>query len=222
MHWQVHWLEAEGDLTPWRPAIASEIAAARSAVAQVVPPPRLDILVQRLAGAVIPEIGLVGHAYRRSLFALTVDPDNPHFAAGLTDGTLQRQVTHEAHHCLRMGGVGYGRTLGEALVSEGLAGQFTRRLFGNAPEPWERAVDDAVLRAHVPDAAALGAAGYDHSAWFFGTGALPRWLGYTLGYAMVGSWLGRVGDVNGSTWVNVRADTVLSGVADLWLREGGH
>ncbi len=220
MDWRVHWLEAEGDLMPWRSAITSEIAAARLAVARLVRPPRLDILVQRLAGAVIPEIGMVGHAYRRGLFALTVDPDNPRFAAGLADGALRRQVAHEAHHCLRMGAVGYGRTLGEALVSEGLAGQFTRRLFDNAPEPWERAVDGAALRGFVPDGAALGAGRYDHAAWFFGTGALPRWLGYTLGYAMVGSWLERAGEVDGSTWVNVTAETVLTGIADLWLQDG--
>ncbi|MFX5570653.1 DUF2268 domain-containing putative Zn-dependent protease [Acinetobacter baumannii] len=27
---------------------------------------------------------------------------------------------------------------------------------------------------------------HDHGAWFFGTGALPRWVGYSLGYQMVG------------------------------------
>ncbi len=33
-----------------------------------------------------------------------------------------------------MAGPGYGRTLGEVLVSEGLSGQFTRQLFAN-PSP---------------------------------------------------------------------------------------
>ena len=91
-------------------------------------------------------------------------------------------------HCLRMGGPGYGRTLGEALVSEGLAGHFVARALGSPPEPWERAVDEAALLRHRPDAATLGAAPYDHAGWFFGlSGHRPRWLGSTLGHRIVGS-----------------------------------
>jgi len=85
-NWKLHWLEAEGDLSPWRRRIVSGVKAARRAIAAVVPPPPLDILVQRLAGGVIPEIGMVGHAYRKGLTGLTLDPDNRHFATCLRDG----------------------------------------------------------------------------------------------------------------------------------------
>lgn len=221
MQWQLHWLEAEGDLAPWRDQVAAEIEATQQLVARAAPLPRLDILVQRLADAVIPEIGMVAHAYRKGLFALTLDPDNPRFAAGLRDGTLRRQVAHEVHHCLRMAGPGYGRTLGEALVSEGLAGRFTGWLFGSPAEPWERAVDLDVLRAHVPNAAMLQAADDDHAGWFFGAGGRrPRGLGYTLGYQIVGDWLATAGEVGGDVWVNVPADTVLTaahGRPGAWL-----
>ena len=210
MDWRIHWLEAEGELEQWRERIAAEIGAAWDAVAGVVRTAPLDILVQRLPGAGIPEIGMVGHAYRKGLFALTVDPANPYFEASL-EGALRRQVTHEVHHCLRMAGPGYGRTLGAALVSEGLAGQFTRRLFGNAPEPWERAVEEDEMQGQLPDVTALTRASYDHDAWFFGAGgARPRWLGYTLGYRLVGTWLEKAGAIDGETWVNVDADTVLA------------
>ena len=168
-------------------------------------------MVQRLAGAVIPEIGIVGHAYRKGLFALTLDPDNPHFGVRLSDGTLRRQVAHEVHHCMRMAGPGYGRTLGEALVSEGLAGRFTGWLFGSPAEPWECAVEADALRVHAPDETKLQATGYDHAGWFFGAdGRRPRWLGYTLGYQIVGEWLTTASEVDGDTWVNVPADTVLA------------
>ena len=212
MEWRLHWLEAEGDLAPWRDAIAGEVEATRNLVARMVrsPLPPLDILVQRLAAAGIPEIGMVGHAYRKRLFALTVDPDNPRFVASLGNGALRRQIAHEVHHCLRMAGPGYGRTLGEALVSEGLAGRFTGWLFGSPPEPWERAVDIETMRCHAPDAAALHAKEYGHDAWFFGAGGrYPRWLGYTLGYYLVGEWQAMTGTVDGDTWVNVAAASVL-------------
>ena len=90
MDWRVHWLEAEGDLAPWRDRIAAEIEAARLAVAGLLPPFRLDLLVERVAGAVIPEIGTAGRAYRPSLCALTVDPLNPNFAARSAGGPSKR------------------------------------------------------------------------------------------------------------------------------------
>lgn len=32
-------------------------------------------------------------------------------------------------------------------------------------------------------------AGYDHSAWFFGTREIPRWAGYTIGFSLTGEFL---------------------------------
>lgn len=209
--WQLHWLEAEGDLRRWRSEITAEVDAAHAAVSRVLTPPRLDVLVRRLSGGVIPEIGMVGHAYRRSLFALTCDPDNANFSNCLADGTFRRQVVHEVHHCLRMAGPGYGRNLGEAFISEGLAGHFVRLLFDNPPEPWECALDPDCLQTYFPDPPALKAAEYDHAAWFFGaSNHRPRWTGYTLGYAVVGRWLDGTSGVDVDTMVNVPADIVLS------------
>ena len=114
---------------------------------------------------------------------------------------------------MRMAGPGYGWTLGEALVSEGLAGRFTSWLFNSPPEPWEQAVGEDILRTHAPDAAMLQAAHNDHAhaAWFFGVGErLPRWFGYTLGYRIADEWLTAAGEGDGDTWVNVPADGVLA------------
>ncbi|MBV9782237.1 MAG: hypothetical protein JO264_00305 [Acidisphaera sp.] len=209
--WRLHWLQAEGDLEPWRPRITAEIEATRDIISRLLTLPRLDILVQRLARAVIPEIGMVGHAYRRSLFALTLDPDNAHFASCLADGTLRRQVAHEVHHCLRMAGPGYGSSLGEALVSEGLAGQFVRVLFQTPPEPWERAMDEAALTRNFPTAAELASTAYDHAGWFFGAGGhRPRWLGYTLGYHIAGRWLATLPEPDAVQLVNVPAGDALA------------
>ncbi len=204
-------MEAEGDLRPWRRRITEEIKAMHAAVSRFVTPPRLDVLVQRLPGMVITEIGLVGHAYRPSLFALHCDPDNENFAGSLSDGTLRRQVSHEVHHCLRMAGSGYGRKLAEAFVSEGLAGHFVKQFFDNPPEPWECALDSEGLHAHFPDPSTLEATNYDHAAWFFGSGGhRPRWIGYTIGYALVGKWLEVKSGVDAGAIVNVAAETVLA------------
>ncbi|NHV88755.1 DUF2268 domain-containing protein [Cronobacter dublinensis] len=207
--WTLHWLQAQGDLRDYRDRITDETTAACETLATVMTPPRLDILVHRAPGQVIPEIGLAGRAYHGALFSMGIDPDNPHLLSSLTDGTLRRQILHEVHHCLRMAGPGYGWTPGEALVSEGLAGQFVTWLLGSLPEPWERALDRAALTAAPVSVAALDGAPYDHAAWFFGTGTLPRWYGYTLGYHMAGAWLEEVGTPDAERWVTVSAQEVI-------------
>ncbi|NGM22954.1 DUF2268 domain-containing protein [Roseomonas stagni] len=211
MAWTLHWLTAAGDLGDWRLAIEREVEAAKAAVAGVLPLRPLDILVQRVKGAVIPEIGMVGQAYRKDLCSVTLDPENAAFSDALATGALCRTVVHEVNHCLRMGGPGYGRTLGEALVSEGLAGHFTARLCRNPPEPWECAVPPEVLRAHRPDDAMLADPGYDHASWFFGRGGQrPRWLGYTMGYAIVAEWLAATPAADARALVDVPAAEVLA------------
>ena len=207
--WTLHWLEAKGDLGPWKGQISSEIEATREVVADFVRPPRVDILIQR-GRWVIQEIGLAGRTFDATLMALTIDPESPNFAASLSDGALRRQVAHEIHHCLRWAGPGYGRTLGEALVSEGLAGQFVGHLFGTPPEIWERAVEPATADLLFPDAVSLRAPRYDHMAWFYGTGGYPKWLGYTIGYRMAGAWLRSRANIDPQTFIAVPAADVLA------------
>jgi len=211
MDWRLHWLEAEGDLTPWRDVILAEVEAAKIAIARLVPRCTLDILIRRRPGQVIPVIGMGGHTWGKYLFELGLDPSNLNFAPALKDGALRRQVAHEAHHCMRNAAIGYGETLGEALVSEGLAGRFVERIFGTAPEPWESAMDEATLRAHLPNDAVLASSDYNHATWFYGQDArLPRWIGYTLGYRIVGDWLATVPAPDAATWAGVPADAVLA------------
>jgi len=204
--WTRHYLQAAGSLEKWRPLIDAEIEATHRVVADLIPPPCLDILVQR-STFVIREIGMVGRAWGPNLFSIAFDPNNANFECCLTDGTLRRQVAHEVHHCLRFAGPGYGRTLGEALVSEGLAGQFVARLFNNPPEPWECAIRTPMQ--FLPDQATLTAT-YDHNRWFFGTHDLPHWLGYSLGFELVGRWLNQQSAVDGALLVNVPAAKVLA------------
>ncbi len=93
-------------------------------------------------------------------------------------------------------GPGYGVTLGEALVSEGLSDHFVAQAFPNTPpQPWDHRKMTARQEAGLwkrarRDLAIPGA--YDHPLWFFGAGgknALPRWSGYTLAYRIVRPYL---------------------------------
>ncbi|MFT9064224.1 MAG: DUF2268 domain-containing putative Zn-dependent protease [Acetobacter persici] len=207
--WTVHWLEASGSLDAHRAPIMDALHAAYTALSHHVQLPEIDVLIQRAEGRTIPEFGLSGRAYRASLFALSVDPDNPNFAKSLLDGTLTRQIVHEAHHCFRMAGPGYGRTLGEALVSEGLAGRFVQHVLHSHPEPWEAALPVSDLKTFGVQASTLSKTQYDHARWFFGRGPLPRWFGYTLGYEIVGDWLLNT-HPEAVDWINIPADIPLA------------
>ena len=207
------WSESQGSLAPWRSTIESEIDEALTAISHFGFAAEIDILIQRVPDAAIPEIGMAAHVYRRGLLGLTLDPDNATFSNALMDGNLRRLVVHEVHHCLRMAGPGYGTTLGEALVSEGLAGQFASHVFGSPPEPWECAFDKDYVFQKLPRRAELSMNSYDHSGWFYGAGdKRPQWFGYTLGYMIVGRWLESTLDIEGATWINVPAALVLESI----------
>jgi len=209
--WTIDWPVYAPELSSWRPAIETEIEATRQTIAGLVPPSRLTVEVRLEPVRVIPELGMVGYCPGPLGFSISVAPRNPNFAPALKQGALRRQVAHEANHCLRNAGPGYGRTLGEALVSEGLAGHFVHRLYGTPPELWECALAEDVALRHLPDDATLAKTDYDHAGWFFGAGGrYPRWLGYTLGYVIVGRWLARTAQVDGPTLVNVPAGDVLA------------
>ncbi|WP_410012781.1 DUF2268 domain-containing putative Zn-dependent protease [Sodalis sp. C49] len=207
--WHLHWLAARGSLQAHQHAFVRECQRAFDVLSGQMSPPPLDILFHRSTTQVIAQLGLCGRAWEPALFSLYVDPDNPNLAVSLDNGAFTRQLLHEIHHCMRMAGPGYGYTLGEALVSEGLAGQFVSYLLGTPPELWEAALPVASLGRWLPDQTQLEATGYNHAEWFFGTGRYPLWLGYTLGYELAGQWLGRTERPPMEARINAPAKDVL-------------
>jgi hypothetical protein len=87
-------------------------------------------------------------------------------------------------------GPGYGTTLGETLVTEGLADTFSVYAYPKTPPiPWDEALQPTqlhLLGAIARDNAAMtDTGGKVHSRWFFGAGNLPRWAGFTIGASWV-------------------------------------
>jgi hypothetical protein len=182
--WTLHLLNARGQLASAAAVIEAAVAEAGGRLSSVAPPLALDIVIS--ARQDMPEALFVsGHCYEPGVIGLGIDLTQPHSEDRLRHALL-KTLFHEVHHALRWDGPGYGGTLGEALVSEGLAQRFLHEMMDCPPEPWEDAVPAAVCEAHRSRArAAFDDAGYDHGAWFFGQGELPEWLGYTLGRRIV-------------------------------------
>ncbi|WP_145393786.1 DUF2268 domain-containing putative Zn-dependent protease [Pantoea sp. SJZ147] len=205
----LHWLNASGSLASCREGIEANIDLAISRIATQLTLPDIDVLVQRTTFEVIKEMGFSGRAWGPHLMSFYLDTDSPNLQSSLARYDLARQFAHEAHHCLRMAGTGYGFSLGEALVSEGLAGHFASMTFGSPPGIWECAVGKERLKNLPLSDELLRSQSYNHAEWFFGQGDHPQWLGYSLGWHLVDAWL-QAGSRSLDERINVEADDVLA------------
>lgn len=184
----LHFLNARGQLNPYVEQVRIAVSKAVEATAALKKLGPLDIVVQE-GNWVIPQTGHCGYAPKPGLIFLTLDPGNEALVVNM-GRSLERVIAHEFHHASRWDTVGYGETLGEVLVTEGLAGHFVQEVYGDPPEPWESAVGFDELQTYVDAATQEWASQeYNHMRWFFGDGDLPHWLGYALGHQLVGKYL---------------------------------
>lgn len=181
--WHLHFLNARNNLTRLMPEIrqAGNQATAKAGFHCAVPP--FDLVVQGVEGGGIPDWGVGGFAPGKGLIEITLDP------ARWNEGYFIRTLLHELHHVMRWDGPGYGSSLGEALVSEGLAGHFVVEVMGGKPDPWDAVAPDRGLAGRA--LREWDNADYDHGLWFAGKGDLPRWAAYGMGHALVGQHLKR-------------------------------
>ena len=217
---KLHFLDARGLLTDLRPWLAALISEAHKLAVPRLNLRSIDVVVQ-VGRFVIPEKGHVGYAHEGGIIHLTVDPSNPSLLEN-ADESIQRMFAHELHHCARSDGLARTRTLGEALVAEGLAGRFAQEIFGEPLEPWERMPVEEIL-PHIEKANQEWAQKtYVHPSWFFGAASLPRWLGYSLGYRLVARYLEAFPDENAALLACASPDRFKPYIEPLRIELGRH
>lgn len=165
------------------------VAAALRKVAKEIDLPMTTVSVAVRPREVIPEVGIGGYTDHLGDVHVFLDPRRDDLADVLRVW-LEPMLAHEAHHAARtVDGPGYGRSLVEAIVSEGLADAYSEEAFPETPAlPWTQALEPGAICPWWRRASGERAA-YDHEEWFFGAGRPPRWAGYTLGYALVRRYL---------------------------------
>lgn len=211
---KIHALNAQGKLTPYIDFIECILRDTHRQVSEKLVLPSIDVIVKP-GNYVIPEKGIVGYCPEAHLIYLTIDTDSPKF---IKDGkeSLKRMFTHELHHAVRWGMTGYGDTLGGAILSEGLAGHFVLEIFNGDPEPWEM-LDLQLLHTHLNHMLAnWNVKNYNHNDWFYGTGQLPKWLGYSLGFRLVSLYLRSETSSKPSSLVAMHPDAFIT-----YLKDGG-
>ncbi|AOF90121.1 DUF2268 domain-containing putative Zn-dependent protease [Sinorhizobium sp. RAC02] len=218
MRLNIHFLEAEGALGPWHAALQTQADAVADRIAEIVSPKfgrhPVDVIIQYLPDETIPELGFGGSCFRRGLVTISLDPEASGFEDGLARGIFRRTLAHELHHAMRWDACGYGLSLGEAFVSEGFADVFSCTVTGVSVPPWANTSIYADWAAVLDQAEReRDSHDYDHAAWFFGTGELPRWAGYTIGYHLARLY----GQANPEAAARGMIDTSAAAVLTFWV-----
>nr|WP_111301525.1 DUF2268 domain-containing putative Zn-dependent protease [Paracoccus saliphilus] len=210
--WNIHFLNARHALTG---DMAEIRATAREAVAQVghlVTLPPFDLVIRAETGGGIPDRGVGGRAAMPGLIEVTVNPGR------FTHDHLMRTLVHEMHHLVRWEGPGYGRSLGEALVSEGLAGHFVTQVLGREPDPWDAARPVPGCLRQVGHLWARR--DFDFDEWFHGRGKIRKWTGYGIGHRLIAEHLAQASDENAASLAWTPADMFRPALRRLMAAEG--
>lgn len=175
-------LNARNALTGVMPEARAATREAVTAAEEHADLPSFDLII-RAGDEVMTGWGVGGCAPAPGQIQITLDP------ARFAPAFFIRTLVHELHHLIRWDGPGYGKSLGEALASEGLAGHFVLQVLGGAPDPWDAVAPSAELVRRASND--WSRRDYDHAEWFFGKGKVRRWSGYGLGHRLVADYLAR-------------------------------
>lgn len=159
-----------------------------------------DVTVVVAPRQVIPEYGVGGFTFNRSVAQIAVDPWSPRLRDREREVRLGAVLAHELHHLARFRHPAAEwsprtlsrKTLGHVLINEGLAQSFEEEM--GFPTPfYALAVEGPGLWTLAARALAdFEATVFDGDAWFFGkagSDTFPRFGGYALGYAIVRGWM---------------------------------
>jgi uncharacterized protein YjaZ len=184
--------ESDTVLGPHTPLLHQTMEATLQRVLGVLPVSAVTVTVSVNPRQAVPGYGIGGYSPNANTVQIFIDSK-----LIAEEDSLQRRLAHtlahELHHAVRQRGPGYGRTLFEAIITEGLAERFAVDLLGSDPGPWTHAFPPAQNRAFLAHAAPeFDSERFDYGRWFLvGDDSVPRWTAYTLGYRLVTEYLHR-------------------------------
>lgn len=182
-------VDPTGQLRDHGPLIDSLARATLQTVERAIDVRNVTITIRSDPANAIGGWGVGGFTPDAETVSIALDPSFPELGR-LLPARLPPLLAHELHHSVRHRQPGYGGTLFEAMISEGLADRFAIELLQAPVPPWSAALDDsAIERWYSAAEPEFDRAGYDHARWFFGsTSEVPRWTGYAIGYHLVAAY----------------------------------
>lgn len=99
---------------------------------------------------------------------------------------LPLTIYHELSHVVRANIVGYSETLLDSFIDEGIACFVEQSIIPKQKILYIQKIDnEQALWLEAKKHLSQKISSKLHSDWFFGTGTLPNWIGYRLGYLIV-------------------------------------
>lgn len=191
MNINLHILNSSGSLTSFTEDIKKVFDQSVRKITSKIPISDVDAVVYDNPDSAIPEIGIGGYAPNKHMVWISIDPAFPNLAQSI-EKELGRTLAHELHHALRWKGPGYGKTLFEALITEGLADHFDMEVNNAKPHMWDVALSNEDTQKYLELAKKeFDNENFNHTDWFFGSKErkIPKWTGYSLGFYLVGEYL---------------------------------
>jgi uncharacterized protein YjaZ len=175
-----------GDLDKLQVLITKSLRQVIPIVEKELDANQIDIIFVSAPDLVIPEYGIGGNAPGPNHLYVSFDPSSDK----ITQQGLNETLLHEIHHCIRYRKPGYGKTLGEAMISEGLASLYEEEYSGETPMYAKvQLSEDQIAKANK----IIHSKNYDHTRWFFGNKDIDRWFGYTYGYNLAKTYSDKTG-----------------------------
>jgi uncharacterized protein YjaZ len=187
---ELHILNAHGKFTPYQEQIKTAFDLSVEHVTAILPVSGVDVVFCLDPESIIPEFGIGGYSPSENQILISADPNNANFANSL-DKEFLTTLGHELHHCMRWRTVGYGITLLEALVSEGLACSFETELRPGVVPFYASALEEAaIFELFIKASQSFSDTNYSHAEWFLGqSDQIPLHTGYTLGFKLVNEYI---------------------------------
>lgn len=194
--------------------------AHRDAV-KLLPIKDVKVFIRHDPSSVILELGVGGYTPDGNEVRISVDAQQPKFIRTVIP-SVYRTLLHEFHHTARWRGPGYGKTLFEALVTEGLADHFELEVTNKSLQPWDKALSAKDIKALLTRAGKELGKEYSHSDWFYGSKKrkIPRWTGYSLGFSIVGEYLKNNPDKKPSSLYSSNAQEYRKNIPVLYIMCG--
>lgn len=189
---RTYYINASKKLSPFIDPIEKEVEKIIDRVEEKIPLNNIDIIffdhrdMSSYAG-VDKNTGIGGFTGSMNVVQISLDTSFKTLNESI-EIELFPTLAHELHHATRWQKPGYGNTLFEALITEGLAAHFEENISNIRKDHWYRKLNKKELEEHLSKAKSeFKNKKYSHSDWFFGSEkkAIPPHTGYSLGYYLV-------------------------------------
>jgi len=184
-------LETEGKLLKNERKLLKEVIRnhARNA-GLILDVPIVNITIYPNSDFTMLETGEGGYTPSMDWFHIYINPAKKKIELDkIIKNIIPATVYHEMSHVSRWKNTGYGRSLLDVIVTEGLANVFSGEQWKKYKAPWNNYSKKEIIKLLdlLKKRKKSNDKNYNHDEWFYGTGKLPRWTGYKLGSYIIKS-----------------------------------